>query len=387
MNFCLNRLLCGVYYAFMMHKYATSSAEKIPVGIVGITGYAGLELARLLRHHPGAALRVGFSTQTGASLTDFVPGRWARTVPVVPADEVVKWAPQLKAVFLATPPETSARLAPLILEQGTHVVDLSAAFRLKGESPAQALALYKEWYGFTHPAPDLLPRAEYGLCPWIGGEKAGPTDVRLVANPGCYATAVLMAVLPLLKRGLVRPDSLVIDAKSGASGAGRKAEERLLFTEVDGECLPYRVGRHQHLPEIRLWAAAFTGVAIDPFFSTHLLPVRRGILCSVYGELKAGVTAADLGAAYALDYSDYGLVEWGALGEEGARADAAALSLKRIAGSSLTRLRYQVQGRQLYLFSLIDNLVKGAAGQALENLNRLQGWPEATGLEEGEGIL
>jgi N-acetyl-gamma-glutamyl-phosphate reductase len=218
-------------------------------------------------------------------------------------------------------------------------------------------------------------------------EGAGEFEPQLVANPGCYATSVLMAVLPLLKRDLIEPDSLVIDAKSGTSGAGRKPSENLLFTEVEGECLPYRLGKHQHYPEICQYAAHFSGVAIEPFFTTHLLSVRRGIITGLYAKLRENVTEADLDRAYGLDYADYGLVEWGALNGLNARSVAHRLSLKRVVGSAMTRLHYQVDGRRLYLFSLIDNLVKGAAGQAIENFNRIRGLALGTGLKELEGVL
>ena len=213
----------------------------------------------------------------------------------------------------------------------------------------------------------------------------------LIANPGCYATSVLMAVVPLLKRNLIDPDSLVVDAKSGTSGAGRKASENLLFTEVDGECLPYRIGKHQHLPEIRQFAEAYSGAKIDPIFATHLLPVRRGIIAGIYAKLSPGVSELDIAGAYGNDYSDYGLVEWGQLHGGTSRADGYSLSLKRVVGSAVTRLHYQLShsesGGKLYLFSLIDNLIKGAAGQAIENFNCLHGLPAATGLKQLEGVL
>jgi N-acetyl-gamma-glutamyl-phosphate reductase len=193
--------------------------------------------------------------------------------------------------------------------------------------------------------------------------------------------------LPLLKRGLLKPETIVIDAKSGTSGAGRKASEELLFTEVDGECLPYRVGHHQHLPEICQYVSELADVTIDPLFTTHLLSLRRGILSGIYARAAEGVTELDLSAAYAEDYSSYGLVEWGSLRERTSRAAAFNLSLKRVVGTALTRLQFQLEGDRVYLFSLIDNLIKGAAGQAIENFNRLQNLSLDTGLKELEGIL
>jgi N-acetyl-gamma-glutamyl-phosphate reductase len=237
-----------------------------------------------------------------------------------------------------------------------------------------------------------LDKAEYGLLPWLDAGKTGlkvadSIEPKLIANPGCYATSILMAILPLLRRGIIKPENLVIDSKSGASGGGRKASENLLFTEVEGECLPYRVGRHQHLPEIKGFAQAFSGHAIDPMFTTHLLCIRRGILSSIYAKTAEGVSDMDLSAAYAQDYSDYGLVQWSSLKGRNARSVAYELSLKRVVGTALTRVHFQLDGDRLYLFSLIDNLIKGAAGQAVENFNRLLGLPARAGLSELEGVL
>jgi N-acetyl-gamma-glutamyl-phosphate reductase len=226
-----------------------------------------------------------------------------------------------------------------------------------------------------HPSESLLSSAGYGLVPWAA-PIAGRS--RLIANPGCYATSVLMALLPLLKERLIEPETLVIDAKSGASGAGRKAAENLLFTEVDGECLPYKVGKHQHLPEIRRFAREFAGVEIDPMFVTHLLPVRRGIISGLYARLVSGVTQADVTAAFERAYSSYPLVRFGA---------AESLSLKRVVGSARTHIGFTVRGSQLYCFSLIDNLMKGAASQAVENFNRLFDLPAETALLDREGLL
>ncbi len=375
-------------------------AKDIKVGVVGGSGYAGLELVRLLHRHPQAALRICFSTHPEMSFADYLPHQWAKGIPVVDVRRVRDWAHELDTVFLATPAEISLELAPQILERGAHVIDLSGAFRLSAGGTEERLRKYQEWYQIAHPCPDLLERARYGLMPWYSGvpddtaslgsrypEGAGEFEPQLVANPGCYATSVLMAVLPLLKRDLIEPDSLVIDAKSGTSGAGRKPSENLLFTEVEGECLPYRLGKHQHYPEICQYAAHFSGVAIEPFFTTHLLSVRRGIITGLYAKLRENVTEADLDRAYGLDYADYGLVEWGALNGLNARSVAHRLSLKRVVGSAMTRLHYQVDGRRLYLFSLIDNLVKGAAGQAIENFNRIRGLALGTGLKELEGVL
>jgi N-acetyl-gamma-glutamyl-phosphate reductase len=192
-----------------------------------------------------------------------------------------------------------------------------------------------------------------------------------------------MAILPLFKAGIIDPRTLVIDAKSGATGAGRKASENLLFSEVEGECLPYRIGKHQHVPEIVRYVEKFAGASIDPVFATHLLPVRRGILASIYARTTKPVSNDDLATIYNEAYSNYPLVRHGLATDQ----HRAQLTLKRVTGSARTEIRYLVDGDKLHVFSLIDNLLKGAASQAVENLNRLLDLPVSTGLEEFEGTL
>ncbi len=368
-----------------MHNYAaTKTGTK--VGVIGGSGYAGLELVRLLMKHPATELRICFSTKGSAfTFADYLPIRGSRALPVANISELDKWMGELDTVFLATPIDASLDLAPRLLAAGVNVIDLSGAFRLVSGGTAERLEAYQKWYGLSHSSPELLDKAEYGLIPWL--PKPQGEGARLIANPGCYATSVLMALLPLLKRNLIQPETLVIDAKSGTSGAGRKPSEDLLFTEVDGECLPYRVGQHQHLPEIRHYAEKYGAVDIDPMFTTHLLGIRRGILSGIYSKTREAVTESDISSAYAEDYSDYGLVEWGTLRDKSSRSAAFNLSLKRVVGTALTRIQFRLEDGRLYLFSLIDNLIKGAAGQAIENLNRLQGLPPGTGLKELEGVL
>ncbi len=374
-----------------MHNYSPEIVSQ-KVGVVGGSGYAGLELVRLLQKHSHAQLRACFSSNPEFTFGDFLPNLGARGISVIDVRELEAWLPELHTVFLATPAEVSLKLAPKILAAGANVIDLSGAFRLQAGTAAERIQAYETWYQLAHPCPDLLDKAEYGLLPWLdagttGLKVARPGEARLIANPGCYATSVLMAILPLLRRQLIVADSLVIDAKSGASGGGRKASENLLFTEVEGECLPYRVGQHQHLPEIRHFANAFSGQAIDPMFTTHLLCIRRGIISAIYAKTREGVSEMDFSVAYAQDYSDYGLVQWSSLKGRSSRSVAYELSLKRVVGTALTRVHYQVEDGRVYLFSLIDNLIKGAAGQAVENFNRLLGLPPRSGLSELEGVL
>lgn len=359
------------------------------VAIVGARGYSGLELVRLLLRHPSAELAGCFATDSSFNLAQYMFDSGVEAIPTWSMDAFDVKAKSLHTVFLATPAEVSLELAPRAIAAGAHVIDLSGAFRLKRGTADERQTAYQRWYGFDHSAPELLLAAENGLVPWAGKLKASkPT---LVANPGCYATSVLMATLPLLRENAIVRDTLVVDAKSGTTGAGRKASEATSFTEVEGECLPYKVGRHQHWPEIVQQAAAHGGGDIAPFFTTHLLNVRRGIISSIYARLAPAFKGASdaesdkkIEAVFREAYSGYPLVRFGALGKP--ETDA-LLSLKRVVGTARTHIAWRAEGDKLHLFSLIDNLVKGAASQAVENFNRLTDAPVETGLVAQEGVL
>ncbi|MCE3011563.1 MAG: N-acetyl-gamma-glutamyl-phosphate reductase [Proteobacteria bacterium] len=326
-----------------MHK------EAYNVAVVGGSGYSGLELTRLLKKHPKAQLKASVGTRDIDTL-------WT-TLSI------------LDTVFLATPAEVSIELAPKILAAGVHVIDLSGAFRLKTSDIA---ADYTKWYNLQHSEVRLVEQAHYGLVPWT--KPPFTTSPTLIANPGCYATAILMGLLPLLNSRLIKPETLVIDAKSGTTGAGKKAVESQLFSEVEGECLPYKVGKHQHLPEITLYAKKFSSQSIDPFLTTSLLPVRRGITAGLYAQISPGKGAADVELAFKEYYAAYPFTLNG-------------VSLKRVVGTPSTQFSIEVVGDKLYLFSSLDNLLKGAASQAVENFNLLHQLPVETGLTHLEAII
>lgn len=346
-----------------------SPSRAITCSIVGVRGYSGLELARLLLKHPMAELTHCFATSE-FKLEDHIATAGADRVVCLQDKEILKNLTDV--VFLATPAEVSLQLAPQILAAGKKVIDLSGAFRLKKND-------YKKWYGFEHHEPALLQSAFYGLTAWAAPAKGE----NLVANPGCYATAISMALLPLLKENLILTDSVVIDAKSGATGAGKKAAENLLFTEVEGECLPYKVGKHQHYPEIIETLEAFSGQKIEAHLSTSLLAARRGIIAAVYAKVQPGKTLADVEAAFAKHYAAQPLVKFGAMGSESGKSLA---SLKKVVGTAKTHISYELTDGRLYVFSCIDNLLKGAASQAVENFNRLNDVPTHTGLTELEAL-
>lgn len=358
--------------------------KPLNVAIVGARGYSGLELARILLLQPLVKIIGCFATDAKWELTDYLPEASAKDVPIYPMDRLAEIAAKAHTVFLATPAETSIELAPLCLSKGANVIDLSGAFRLEKE-------VFEKTYGMHHAASGLLGKARYGLVPFAAPAKK--SEPALIANPGCYATSILMALVPLLRANLIDPRSIVIDAKSGTSGAGRKATDNLLFAEVAGECLPYRVGRHQHLPEIEAHAEAFSGTAIAPFFTTHLLPTKRGIIASIYARLSPAATALTtksalelVGKTYGEAFRGYPLARFQPLADA-ASAERSALLLRKVVGSARTHLAYRIEGDKLYVFSLIDNLLKGAAGQAVENFNRLLDLPPQTALEKLEGTL
>ena len=367
-----------------MHKNE-SGLHRHSVGLVGVRGYSGLELARVLLGHPCADLQ-GCYISSDMEADDYLPADEAKRLKLKPMAELETDASGLHTVFLATPAEVSLELAPKLLAAGTNVIDLSGAFRLKAGGRETQLANYMRWYGLVHPQPELLETATYGLFPWAKVNGKGGKG-QLIANPGCYATSILLGLIPLLKASLVNIDSIVVDAKSGTSGAGRKATENLLFTEVEGECLPYRVGRHQHMPEIQQTLAALTGVKVDLALATHLIPVRRGIISSIYARLNAGSDAKAVANAYGRAFEGYPLVQVEELAQAEGRGNQFALSLRRVVGTPAARIVFRVEEERLYVFSLIDNLMKGAATQAVENFNRLTGLAPETGLMASKGVL
>jgi N-acetyl-gamma-glutamyl-phosphate reductase len=342
----------------MMHKNATAAKAKTSVSIVGARGYAGVELTKLLLKHPHAELKYAFATKD-FSITNDVLAQGAQKIVCLTDDKIMDNLTDV--VFLATPAEVSLELAPQIAKAGKKVIDLSGAFRLKKND-------YNKWYKFDHTEKEMLMSADYGLVPF-----AGPINkTNLIANPGCYATAISMALIPLVKKNLIDTTHLVIDAKSGTTGAGKKASENILFSEVDGNCGPYRVGKHQHTPEIQEAVETWGKTEIDPHFSTTLLPVKTGIIAAIYAQALT-TDIKKIEEAYADTYAGYDLVRHGNNIE-------VLSSLSKVVGTPYTHISYELVGNKLYVFSVIDNLLKGAASQAVENLNRFLDLPPSFSL-------
>jgi len=351
------------------------SSEAIRAGIVGVSGYSGVELARLLARHPRFALKLVTTDRWAGKRLGEKIALYGEAAALECQSQEVGQARfgELDVVFLATPAEASIEIAPKALVAGVRVVDLSGAFRL----PASE---YPAWYGFTHPNPLLIEQAVYSMPEATG--VAGLREAHLVSNPGCYATAATMAVLPLLRAGLIEPGTLIVDAKSGTTGAGRKGNEEMSFSEVADDFRAYRILKHQHTPEIeRVLGMAGVGGGRGPgpvTFTAHLLPTRRGILATSYGRLRPGKTGADAAAAVRAFVGGSAFLR--AASPEAVRLHPVVGTNRALIGADADPERGVAIG-----FCAIDNLVKGAAGQAVQNANLMFGLPETTGLSESVG--
>jgi N-acetyl-gamma-glutamyl-phosphate reductase len=336
-----------------------------PAAIVGASGYTGLELTRLLARHPHLRVAALYSDRwsgekAGARLPLAGPLADLAYLSLADAEKA-----DAEVIFLATPAEVSAELAPKLLARGARVVDLSGAFRLADP------AAYPAWYGFAHPAPALLAEARYGL-PELAREAL--RGARLITNPGCYATAIALALAPLLRSGLVRAEGLSVTGLSGVSGAGRKAAEDYSFVEVADDLRAYRVGKHQHVPEIEQTVARYAGACGPISFTPILVPIRRGILATATLPLAGRATAADLAAALQAAYAAEAFVR--PLAPD-------RVNVKDVVHTNRCHVGVALDARAgvAVAVSAIDNLVKGAAGQAVQALNAAMGWPETAGLD------
>jgi N-acetyl-gamma-glutamyl-phosphate reductase len=334
----------------------------LKVGIVGGTGYTGVELLRLLAGHPHVQLHAITSrADAGMPVSQMFPSLRAYvTLSFTHPDEA--HLDQCDVVFFATPNGIAMQQTRDLLDAGVRVIDLAADFRI------QDIAEWEKWYGMTHACPDLVAEAVYGL-PEVNRDKI--KQARLVANPGCYPTAVQLGFIPLLEAGLVDAGSLIADAISGVSGAGRKAEVSSLFAEASDNFKAYGVAGHRHLPEIKQGLARVAGKPVGLTFVPHLTPLIRGIHATLYGRLKK---EADLQALFERRYADEAFVDVLPAGS--------MPETRSVRGSNLCRIAvHRPQGGDtVVVLSVIDNLVKGAAGQAVQNMNIMFGLSEFAGL-------
>ena len=343
-----------------------ASHDRVKVAVLGASGYSGIEAVRILAGHPFVELGTLTSEHyAGREVAEVY--RHMAGVDLPPFEELrtdlIKGRSQV--VISCLPAGVGAALLAELIDAGIKAIDVSADFRLKDP------AAYRQTYGTDHPAPKLLKQAVYGLSEFHRRELR---EARIVANPGCYPTGALLGILPLIRRDLVDPSSIIIDAKSGATGARRQAAIEQLFSEVNENFRAYKVGKHRHTPEMEQEIGFALGREVAVMFVPHLLPVTRGILTSIFMRPRAGTTEQDVQAAFEASFAKSRFVRMLKAGE--------LPELKNVRASNFCELAYVLDRRSqtLCVLTAIDNLGKGAAGQAVQNLNLMLGFDEAAGL-------
>jgi N-acetyl-gamma-glutamyl-phosphate reductase len=346
-------------------------ATKAKIGVLGASGYTGAELVRMLLRHPRAEIVLLTADRSaGKAMRDVFPQFSPYALPTLARIDGLDWAKAgLDVAFCALPHATTQKVIKELLAKSpaTKVVDLSADFRLHDT------AVYAKWYGHEHHAPELQKEAVYGLTEIHRREIR---HARLVANPGCYTSCAELPLIPLIKNKAIDLDEIVVDAKSGATGAGRSAKEAMLFTEVSEGFHAYGVGKHRHMAELDQELSLAAGREVVVTFTPHLVPMNRGILSTIYVRGKRGRTPADLHALLLKFYAKEPFVHVLPFGETPAT--------RHVRGSNMTFIGVaddRIPGRAIVV-SALDNLVKGASGQAIQNMNLVMGWPETMGLEQ-----
>lgn len=352
-----------------MSSIGTQNDGKIRIGVLGASGYTGADLVRLAVRHPNLDITVlTANSHAGKPIAKVFPHLGHVDLPDLLTVEDADWG-AVDAVFCGLPHGTTQDITKTIFERypDVKIIDMSADFRLRN------IETYADWYGGVHRAPEIQPQAVYGLTEHY---RDGLKEARLVACPGCYPTAVLMAMLPIVSAGLVDASDIVIDAKSGVSGAGRGLKEATLFCEAGEGLSPYSVARHRHAPEIEQEISKAAGQDVFVNFTPHLIPMSRGELCTAYVRLTPGTKAADLRQALAARYVDEPFVRV---------VDEDILpATQHVRGSNYVLIGVfedRIPGRAIVI-STLDNLVKGSSGQAIQNMNVVFGLDETTGLEQ-----
>lgn len=339
----------------------------VRIAIIGATGYGGVELLRLLERHPYARVsKIISGSHDGDLLADIYPHLRQLQLDQLEPLDVQEIAAQIDVAFFATPSGVSKDYIPELLDLGVRCIDLSGDFRLR--SPGD----YDKWYKYSSaPSQDYLTQAVYGLSEIFPQEIQ---TAKLIANPGCYPTTSLLALIPAIQQGLIKPSSIVIDGKSGVSGAGRGVSLNTHFSEVNENVKAYKLGVHQHIPEIEQILTQATGESMTVTFSTHLIPMTRGMMCTIYTDMVQTLTTQQVIDCFQEYYNHQPFVRIRPAGELPATKD--------VVGSNYCDLGFMADARtgKLMIISVIDNLVKGAAGQGIQNMNIQQGWAQATGL-------
>ncbi len=339
----------------------------IKAGIIGATGYAGGELVRLLTAHKEAEIKwYGSRSYIDKKYADVYQNMFRIVEDRCLDDNMEALSKEVDVIFTATPQGLCASLVNEEILSRTKIVDLSADFRI------QDVNIYEHWYGIQHPSPQFISEAAYGLCE-INRERV--KGARLVANPGCYPTCTILSVYPLLKEGLIEPNTIIVDAKSGTSGAGRGAKVDNLYCEVNENIKAYGVAVHRHTPEIEEQLGYAAGESLRINFTPHLVPMNRGILITAYASLKREVSYEEVRAAYDKYYASERFVRVLDLD--------VCPQTKWVEGSNYVDVNFKIDARtgRVIMMGAMDNLVKGAAGQAVQNMNLMFGLKESEGLE------
>lgn len=344
----------------------------INVGIVGSTGYGGCELVRFLLTHPNVNIEwVSSRTYSDQEYSDVYKSYFTLLDQKCVDEDIEKYLDNVDVVFFATPQGVCAKMVNENVLKKVKVIDLSADYRIKD------VETYESWYGIKHASPEFIQEAVYGLCE-INREDV--KNARLIANPGCYPTCSILSIYPLAKAGLIDMDTLIIDAKSGTSGAGRGAKVQNLYCEVNESIKAYGVASHRHTPEIeeQLGYASLSKVLLN--FTPHLIPMNRGILITAYASLKKGVSEEDVKKAYDI-YKDEYFVR--------VLKEGNVPEVRNVKCSNFVDVAYKVDPRthRVIMMGAMDNLVKGAAGQAIQNMNIMFGLDEKTGLMLAPAVL
>ena len=339
----------------------------IRAGIIGATGYAGAELVRILTGHKDVEIKwYGSRSYIDKKYAQVYQNMFQIVEDSCLDDNMEELSKAVDVIFTATPQGLCASLVNEEILSRTKIVDLSADFRIKD------VAVYEEWYKIKHPSPQLIPEAVYGLCE-INREAV--KKARLVANPGCYPTCTTLSIYPLLKEGLIDPDTIIVDAKSGTSGAGRGAKVDNLFCEVNENIKAYGVATHRHTPEIEEQLGYAAGRPVRINFTPHLVPMNRGILITAYASLTREASYEEVKAAYDKYYTSEKFVS--------VLDKGLCPQTRWVEGSNYVDVNFQIDPRtkRVIMMGAMDNLVKGAAGQAVQNMNLMFGLPESEGLE------
>ena len=339
----------------------------IKAGIIGATGYAGAEIVRLLMGHPEVEIKwLGSRSYIDQRYADIYRNVFQIVEDICKDDNLDKLAEEVDVIFTATPQGFCASVINEEILAKVKVIDLSADFRIKD------VAIYEKWYGIEHKSPEYIKEAVYGLCE-INREDI--KKARLVANPGCYTTCSILSLYPLVKEGLIDPSTIIIDAKSGTSGAGRGAKVDNLFCEVNENMKAYGVATHRHTPEIEEQLGYAAGQEIVLNFTPHLVPMNRGILVTAYASLKEKVSYETVKAAYDKYYEKEKFVR--------VLEKDVCPQTKWVEGSNYVDVNFKIDERtgRVIVMGALDNLVKGAAGQAVQNMNLVFGLDESTGLD------